>query len=76
MIEIMPSRVPDFLKQLSTVSPIPIITGGLLTSPYHAKEALENGATAVTTSNTEFWKLNVNDFYGDSLQQVNKLLIN
>jgi glycerol uptake operon antiterminator len=61
MIEIMPSRVPDFLEKLANVSPIPIITGGLLTTPYDAKEALEHGAAAVTTSNTDLWKLDLNE---------------
>lgn len=56
MIEIMPSRMPDFIKKISNASPVPIITGGLLTTPEHAKEALEYGATAVTTSNTKLWK--------------------
>jgi len=59
IIEIMPSRVTDFLEKLSKVSPIPIITGGLLTTPHHAKEALEHGAAAVTTSNTELWKIDL-----------------
>ena len=56
IIEVMPSRVPDFLEELSKVSPVPIITGGLLTSVKHAKEALEHGAVAVTTSNVSLWK--------------------
>ena len=59
MIEIMPSRVTSFLEKLSKVSPIPIITGGLLTTAYHAKEALEHGAVAVTTSNTDLWKIDL-----------------
>ncbi|MBD8006596.1 glycerol-3-phosphate responsive antiterminator [Bacillus norwichensis] len=60
IIEIMPSRAPDFLEKLSEVSPVPVITGGLLTTAEHAKEALERGATAVTTSNTKLWKLDFN----------------
>ncbi len=60
IIEIMPSRAPDFLEKLSEVSPVPVITGGLLTTAEHAKEALERGAAAVTTSNTKLWKLDFN----------------
>lgn len=60
MIEIMPSRAPDFLKKIAGVSAIPVITGGLLDSPEHAKQALESGAAAVTTSNSELWKLDLN----------------
>ena len=63
MIEIMPSRAPDFLEKLSKVSPIPIITGGLLTTLHHAKEALKHGAVAVTTSNTDMWKINYNEIF-------------
>lgn len=59
MVEIMPCRAPDFLKRLTKVSPVPVITGGLLHSPEHAKEALENGAMAITTSNVEMWKVDV-----------------
>ena len=61
MVEIMPCRAPDFLEKLAKVSPIPIITGGLLTTPFHVKEALEHGAAAVSTSNTDLWKLNLYD---------------
>ena len=57
IIEVMPSRAPDYLAKLSKASPVPIITGGLLTTPSHANEALEHGAIAVTTSNTKLWKL-------------------
>lgn len=59
MIEIMPSRVPEFLEKLTKVSPIPIITGGLLTNLHDAKEAIAHGVVAVTTSNTDLWKLDL-----------------
>ncbi|PAQ13655.1 transcriptional regulator [Bacillaceae bacterium SAOS 7] len=61
VIEIMPCRVPDFLNKISKISPVPTITGGLLNSPDHAKQALENGALAVTTSNPDMWKINLNE---------------
>ncbi|MFD1708972.1 glycerol-3-phosphate responsive antiterminator [Siminovitchia sediminis] len=61
MIEIMPSRACDFLKKLSEVSPVPVITGGLLSTLDHAREALAHGAAAVSTSNTELWKVDMND---------------
>ncbi|WP_085991074.1 glycerol-3-phosphate responsive antiterminator [Oceanobacillus senegalensis] len=56
VIEIMPSRAPDFIEKLSKVSPVPVITGGLLSLPEHAKVALEHGAIAVSTSNPDMWK--------------------
>ncbi len=61
IIEIMPSRAPEFIKKLKDVSPVPIITGGLLNLPEHAKQALENGAVAISTSNSEMWKMNLNE---------------
>ncbi|WP_234402391.1 glycerol-3-phosphate responsive antiterminator [Oceanobacillus damuensis] len=60
VIEIMPSRVPEFINRLSKVSPVPIITGGLLSSEEHAKNAFDNGAIAVSTSNIEMWKKDIN----------------
>ncbi|MCM3585433.1 glycerol-3-phosphate responsive antiterminator [Mesobacillus maritimus] len=59
IIEIMPSRAPDFLHKLVERSTIPIITGGLLTNICDTKEALAQGVSAVTTSNTDLWKLNI-----------------
>lgn len=59
-IEIMPCRTPDLINKLKKEISVPIITGGLLYLPEHAKEAIENGATAVTTSNVEMWKNNLN----------------
>ncbi len=60
IIEIMPSRAPDFINKLTKVLPVPIITGGLLNLPQYAKEALDNGALAITTSNSELWKIDMN----------------
>lgn len=60
IIEIMPCRAPDFLQKISTVSPVPTITGGLLNSIDHAQEALKHGALAVTTSNPDMWKIDLN----------------
>ncbi|WP_255505245.1 glycerol-3-phosphate responsive antiterminator [Lysinibacillus sphaericus] len=61
IIEIMPSRAPEYIKKLTNVLSVPIITGGLLNQPEHAKEALENGAVAISTSNSEMWKMNLNE---------------
>ena len=61
IIEIMPCRAPDFINKLTEVSPVPIITGGLLNLPEHAKEVLDNGAVAITTSNPALWKLDLTE---------------
>jgi len=62
IIEIMPCRATDFLKKFTKVSQVPVITGGLLTLPEHAKEAINNGALAVTTSNSKLWEMDLNKF--------------
>ncbi|MBM4761153.1 glycerol-3-phosphate responsive antiterminator [Bacillus sp. B15-48] len=62
MIEVMPSRAPDFIRKLSEISPVPVITGGLLSLPEHAKTALDSGALAVTTSNPDMWKLDLTNY--------------
>lgn len=60
IIEIMPCRAPDFLEKLTQVCPVPVLTGGLLTQREHANQALDHGALAVTTSNSDMWKANAN----------------
>lgn len=61
MIELMPSRLPDITKEISDISPIPIITGGFLSDPIQAKLSLENGAVGVVTSNKKIWKMRFDD---------------
>ncbi|WP_100407405.1 glycerol-3-phosphate responsive antiterminator [Bacillus solitudinis] len=57
IIEIMPARIPEIITELKKfIKEIPIITGGLLTKEQHAIEALKHGAVAVSTSNLEVWK--------------------
>jgi len=61
MIELMPSRLPDITKEISDISPIPIITGGVLSDPIQAKLSLESGAVGVVTSNKKIWKMRFDD---------------
>ncbi|MEH7123680.1 glycerol-3-phosphate responsive antiterminator [Bacillus sp. JJ1773] len=56
IIEIMPSRLPHVIRDLSKQVKIPLITGGLLSEKAHAMEVLDCGAIAITTSNTDIWK--------------------
>ncbi|MGG3573945.1 glycerol-3-phosphate responsive antiterminator [Bacillus gobiensis] len=56
LIEIMPSRLPQVIRELSQKVHVPLITGGLLSEKAHAVEALENGAVGVSTSNIDVWK--------------------
>lgn len=61
IIEMMPCRVAEFISKLSKETTIPIITGGLLNSIEHATQAFDHGAIAVSTSNTEMWKVSMNE---------------
>ncbi|NEU32191.1 glycerol-3-phosphate responsive antiterminator [bacterium LRH843] len=57
MIEIMPSRLPDITREITSISHVPIVTGGFLNEPVHIYQSLENGAKGVVTSNRKVWKL-------------------
>ncbi|HZH62772.1 MAG TPA: glycerol-3-phosphate responsive antiterminator [Metabacillus sp.] len=61
IIEIMPSRLPYLIQSISKQINKPLITGGLLSEKAHAKEAIESGAAAVTTSNIDVWKADLTD---------------
>lgn len=56
-VEIMPARVPEVIQILKQNINVPIIAGGLLQKKEHALESLNNGASAVSTSNTDLWKI-------------------
>ncbi|WP_313894015.1 glycerol-3-phosphate responsive antiterminator [Psychrobacillus sp.] len=54
-IEILPGVIPQLISEVHTRTGIPIISGGLIRSVEHVQDALDAGAKAVTTSNTELW---------------------
>ncbi len=56
MIEIMPGVVPKVILQMKSKTDIPIIAGGLVSDIEEIDAALDAGAIAVSTSNTELWK--------------------
>ncbi|MBA4603859.1 glycerol-3-phosphate responsive antiterminator [Thermoactinomyces mirandus] len=49
-IEVLPGVIPHIIKEVSEKTRIPILAGGLIRTTKEAKEALEAGAVAVTTS--------------------------
>ncbi len=57
MIEIMPGIIPRIIKSLREKVNIPIIAGGLIESRRDIEDALESGASAVSTSRTELWQM-------------------
>lgn len=54
-IEVLPGVMPHIIKEVYEKTGIPIIAGGLIREKREVEEALEAGATAVTTSRNELW---------------------
>lgn len=55
-IEVLPGVIPDIISEVKQRSGIPIIAGGLIRTQEHVKQAIEAGASAITTSRKELWK--------------------
>ena len=55
MIEVMPGTVTKVIKYLKSELNIPIVAGGLIETKEEIKDAISNGATAVSTGRKEFW---------------------
>lgn len=56
-IEVLPGIMPEMIKEVHQKAGIPIFAGGLIRSVHDVELALAAGATAVTTSNMELWKI-------------------
>lgn len=54
-IEVLPGVLPQYIQKVKNDTNIDIITGGLIDNEDHIKQALQAGAKAVTTSNTDLW---------------------
>ena len=55
MIEIMPGIATKVIADLKGKLNIPIIAGGMIESRMEVRDALQSGATAVSTSRRELW---------------------
>ncbi|TMW70405.1 glycerol-3-phosphate responsive antiterminator [Alteribacter natronophilus] len=55
-IEVLPGVVPDLIAEVKERTGIPVIAGGLIRTVRDAEQALQGGASAVTTSKKEIWK--------------------
>lgn len=55
-IEVLPGVIPDVITEVKERSGIPIIAGGLIRTDEHVQQALDAGATAITTSRKELWR--------------------
>lgn len=56
-IEILPGCMPKVLKWVTEKIDLPIIAGGLVCDAEDANNALDAGATAISTTNTGVWQL-------------------
>ncbi|RED64860.1 glycerol-3-phosphate responsive antiterminator [Cohnella lupini] len=56
-IEVLPGVIPHMIREVKERTGIPVIAGGLIRTEDDVKVALEAGATAVTTSKRELWKI-------------------
>lgn len=55
-IEVLPGVIPDIIREVKERSGISIIAGGLIRTREHVSQAIEAGASAITTSRKELWK--------------------
>lgn len=56
-IEVLPGLIPSMVHQIHAKTELPVIAGGLITNEEEVKAALKAGAVAVSTSNTDLWKM-------------------
>ena len=54
-IEVLPGIIPDIIKEIKNSTGIPVIAGGLIRTQQDVDNAIQYGAHAVTTSNTDLW---------------------
>ncbi|MFZ4451826.1 glycerol-3-phosphate responsive antiterminator [Salibacterium aidingense] len=55
VIEVLPGRVPDIIREIAEKTQIPLIAGGFIRNEQEAAEAMEAGAVAITTTRKELW---------------------
>ncbi len=54
-IEVLPGLMPTMIQHINEQTNLPVIAGGLIKTIDQVREALEAGAVAISTSNTELW---------------------
>ncbi|WP_223068364.1 glycerol-3-phosphate responsive antiterminator [Paenibacillus caui] len=54
-IEVMPGIMPRIIREMTNLTPLPIIAGGLVGTQKEIDEALEAGALAVSVGSSELW---------------------
>ncbi|MBL4952495.1 glycerol-3-phosphate responsive antiterminator [Neobacillus sp. OS1-32] len=56
-IEVLPGAIPSLITEVKERVKTPILAGGLIRTAEDVNKAIQAGATAITTSNRELWKL-------------------
>lgn len=54
-VEVMPGVMPRVIREMTDLTPLPIIAGGLIGNKQEIDDALEAGALAVSTGSKELW---------------------
>ncbi|MEF2246773.1 MULTISPECIES: glycerol-3-phosphate responsive antiterminator [unclassified Paenibacillus] len=54
-VEIMPGVMPRIISEVTNLTPLPIIAGGLIDNQQEIDNALKAGALAVSVGNSKFW---------------------
>lgn len=57
MIEILPATMPKIIKRITSFCRLPVIAGGLISDKEDIMLALQNGATAVSSTNQDVWTM-------------------
>lgn len=55
-IEVLPGIVPSLVREVRDTTGVPVFAGGFVRTVQEVEDALQAGATAVTTSNRELWE--------------------
>ncbi len=56
MIEMMPGIIPKMIERIKERVNVPIIAGGLIETKEEMNQALNSGATAISTGKKDLWK--------------------
>lgn len=54
-IEVMPGIMPRIIREMTNMTPLPIIAGGLVANQHEIDEGLEAGALGVSVGSTDLW---------------------
>ncbi|WMJ83963.1 glycerol-3-phosphate responsive antiterminator [Oscillospiraceae bacterium LTW-04] len=56
-IEILPGVMPKTIRKVCAITSIPVLAGGLIADKEDVMNALEAGATAISTTNQQVWQM-------------------